>query len=61
MKSCWWKGAYTPGVDIGQQPDEVDAVDDNDALQSHGVDGLRRLRQVGWWFPWGGLTDLFPA
>ena len=37
MKSCCWKGAY-PGVDIGQQPDEVDEVDSDDVVGGVGVD-----------------------
>jgi hypothetical protein len=46
MKSCCWKGAYTPGQETQVTPDVVDAVDADYILQGLGVYGLRRPRRV---------------
>ena len=49
MKSCSWKGAYTPGVETSHTPDVLDA---NDALQGLAFNGwhrVRRVRRVAGW------------
>lgn len=40
------KGPYTPGVETSHTPDEVDALDANDALQGLAVTERRRVRRV---------------
>ena len=40
----------SPGLETRNQPDEADEVDADDVLQGVGVDGLRRVRRVVWWF-----------